>query len=214
MSRPNHIRVLKVLFMLLMAVNLRVSANASEPQLVKSCNKLALFELRQCLGQSDYRQNNHCWSESQMAYNDCILGIVANDSLAKPAKLSKAELKQAAKLDKKLKAQTIKALLLGAANKQVYVQVLERSLSTMEQRLYLSQQHFGDRQDKATNQLTQRKQAYERFLQWVEQGVSCEQLRGKIAANVTPGSTDNRYKSKAFRELKNLTSSYCRMINR
>lgn len=197
-----------------MWIGFSASARDSQVRLIQSCNKLAVFELRQCLAETDYRQNDFCWSDSHLAYRDCTLGLAAEQASQHLEPPTKEQLNYKRRLDKQLKSSSIRAHLMGAANQTVYLSVLSRSLKSMDERLSLTQGKAGriSNSEKKTKQhLIARREVFSQYTDWIDQGLNCEQLTEKIKSSSQQISNADIEQKKAFRELKELLPSYCRL---
>lgn len=178
---------------------------------LSGCNKLAVYELSQCLGKHGSNDSQHCWTDSHLAYQECHFRMSNHsrrDELTKP--VTKAELKKIQRLSKKVRAKTIKTRLMGAANLDVYQQVLDQSIENYAQLLTLN----GT--DKKQRKQARAKQTFYRQLHTlvslqVSQQISCTDIKQRMSEFSQQHQSE--YSRSAYREIKALLPIYCRLIS-
>ena len=171
-----------------------------------SCNKLAIYELRQCLVEHGANDNQHCWTDSHLAYQECHFAM--NNRSAQPAKqpATKEQLKKIQRLSKKVRAKTIKSRLMGAANTKVFQQVVAQSVENFG--MLLALKGANDKQGKQLNA----KYAFYRQLQNdVDRQVSCAEIKQHM--NEFAQQQQSEYRRSAYREIKKLLPIYCRLTS-
>jgi hypothetical protein len=184
-----------------MVILLGANISQASERAYKACDKLAVQELRLCLNDHGSDDNQHCWTSSHQAYSECAIGLAKQNQ--EPRQLSKEELRQGRKLDKKIKAEKIRSHLMAAATIGVYQQVIENTLEVIDQRLSMpSTTH------KQKKRLKLRSRAYRQFLGYVENKLSCQQLETKLRVN---NQTTTTLEHKVQRELIKHLPSYCRL---
>ena len=178
------------------------SANSS----LGSCNKLAVYELRQCLAEHGPNDNNHCWTDSHLAYQECHFAMT-NKPGNRPIDqmVSKAELKKVQKVSRKVRPKTIKVLLMGAANIEVFEQVVAQSAEN----LHLLTQLKGVR-EKQRDQSSARETYFRKLYDVADKRLECSQAKSQMAQFAKQHS--DQYSRSAYREMKTLLSTYCRLM--
>lgn len=171
-----------------------------------SCNKLAVFELRQCLAQHGAHDNNHCWTDSHLAYQECHFAMTNKPSDRQLDEMvSKAELKKVQQVSRKVRPKTIKVLLMGAANVEVYQTVV---LQTAEHLNLLIQMKGVS--DKQRSQSAAREVFFTKLYDATKARVSCAQIKSQME-DFAEQHTD-QYSRSAYREIKTLLPTYCRLL--
>lgn len=178
-----------------------------------SCNKLAVYELRQCLSQHAPSNNQHCWTDSHLAYQECHFAM--NDRSGKTnveQGLTKAELKKIQRLSKKARAKIVKVQLMGAANVQVYQQVVERSAENLAALSTLK-----GVTDKQRLQANARLRFYRQLLSEVDKRASCTAIKQRLSdfAKYSKQAPKGQqvYSRSAYREIKALLPIYCQLLD-
>jgi hypothetical protein len=188
-----------------------VAAKSSD---LKRCQKMAIYELRQCLAQNPSDANSHCWVKSQLVYDSCAQS--ANNNNDNPNqqnarhKPSKQQIKAARKLDKKLQVNKVRIRLMAAANLPVYRQIIDEVLDGLNER-----QSTADLTKKQSRALQDRALAYQRFLGLVENQVVCDQMKAQIVSAYAPNKSNVRDSAlpKEAREVIKQITSYCRVTD-
>ena len=170
-----------------------------------SCNKLAVYELKQCLDLHGVNDNQHCWTDSHLAYQQCHFAMNNRPKNNKLDTLvTKAELKKVQQLSKRVRAKTIKILLMGAANMEVYKQVVMQSADNLNALATLK-----GVDNKQRKQSIARHIHFQQLFEAADSGMSCAEIKthlGEFAQQHT-----DEYNRSAYREIKTLLPIYCRL---
>ena len=194
------------LALMLVASSANGASSPSSSSSLVSCNKLAVYELRQCLAQHGPNDNNHCWTDSHLAYQECHFAMTNRSGKGRfDEQISKAELKKVQQVSRKVRPKTIKVLLMGAANVAVFKQVVEQSADN----LHLMTQLKGA-SEKQRDQSAAREIYFRKLQDIAGEQLSCSQIKSQMAEFAK--LHDDEFSRSAYREIKTLLPTYCRLL--